>query len=173
MVGPEVPEKIQKIRARRLGRKVIQEGSESSSDDDFAGPSLNEFKNGESINEDAAAKERLRSGKIEQLKGQRVNGTNDNDLKHDSWMSMKPEWAGKLASDADNVQPANTDSAKSITRSEKPSLMKQHEDNRRKLGLDEKDNVSYDTNESLNAEVRKEVFRKASNLNDRFTRGSQ
>lgn len=172
MIGPEVPQKIQDIRDKRLRRAVAQEQSEGS-DDDFAGPSLEDFRDdaGKVENEEAA-KQRLRSARIAQFKKNRDTELNENDLKHDSWMSMKPEWDQKPQIQTLKSQVKTTDSKDAIERAKKPSLLEQHQLNRKKQGVDGKEQVTYNSEESLNAEVRKEVFRKASSLSDRFTKGS-
>lgn len=170
MIGPEVPEKIQKLRAKRLGRAEDQEVAESS-DDDFAGPKLDDFKDDGEESEEAAANERLRIARIEKLQKQDNTSGNQRDSKHDSWMSMRPEWA-ETSEHSSNPNPTKAKHIETQARSNKPSLMELHQENIRNHGLDEKSKVTYDPSENLNAEVRKEVFRKASTLNDRFTRGS-
>lgn len=175
MIGPEVPQRIQDIRAKRLGRAVAQDQSESSDDDDdFAGPSLEDFRGDvdEKYEQERAARERFSKASIEQFERERDASLNENDLKHDSWMSMKPQWDRKPLVKTTNSQPKPSENREAIERSKKPSLLEQHQQNRKKQGADEKENVTYNSEESLNAEVRKEVFRKASSLSDRFTKGS-
>ncbi|CCH44251.1 hypothetical protein BN7_3812 [Wickerhamomyces ciferrii] len=171
MVGPEIPEKIQKIRNERLGRntKIIDE--QISDDGDFAGPSLDYYNinEGENKAEEELGRIRLQKAQIENHKTKNIDG---NGSKHDSWMSMKPEWAQENSSSSKSKLTNHSTESKQPSESIRPSLLEQHKERRRLEGLDKNEGVKYDSNESLNTEIRKEIFRKASNLNDRFTKGS-
>lgn len=182
-IGPEVPDDILISRAkRRTAQRKQQSRTESAQvesseeNDDFAGPSLDDFNKGDTAEDEKAARERLLQVRIAKLRKERDNRVeSENDLKHDSWMSMKPDWAqGSNQNDEEQIiRERSINKNTKLTNVPNPSISKKSLRETYLQGqLNNQDSVKYDSNESLNAEVRQEILRKASNMNDKFTRGS-